>query len=51
MNSAMQYQIAKPIIDAVMKDAGLSNDGITGVSHALTGFLKKPDDAAGDAGR
>ena len=24
MNSALQYQIAKPIVDAVMKDAGLS---------------------------
>ena len=49
MNSAMQYQIAKPIIDAVMKDAGLSNDGITGVSHALSGFLKKSDAASGEA--
>jgi hypothetical protein len=46
MNSALQYQLAKPIVDAVMKDAGLSNDGITGVAHALTGLLKKPDDAA-----
>ncbi len=51
MNSAMQYQIAKPIIDAVMKDAGLSNDGITGVSHALSGFLKKSDDATGEASK
>ncbi len=40
MNSALQYQIAKPIVDAVMKDAGLSNDGITGISQALTGMLK-----------
>ena len=45
MNSALQYQLAKPIVDAVMKDAGLSNEGITGISHALAGFLKKPDDA------
>ncbi|HEY9028705.1 MAG TPA: flotillin domain-containing protein, partial [Burkholderiaceae bacterium] len=29
MNSALQYQIAKPIVDAVMQDAGLSNQGIT----------------------
>jgi uncharacterized membrane protein YqiK len=43
MNSALQYQLAKPIVDAVMKDAGLSNDGITGVAHALSGLLKKPD--------
>lgn len=46
MNSALQYQIAKPIVDAVMKDAGLSNDGITGISHALTGMLKGPVTAA-----
>ena len=39
MNSALQYQIAKPIVDAVMKDAGLSNDGITGVAHSLAGML------------
>ena len=42
MNSALQYQIAKPIVDAVMQDAGLSNEGITGMSHALTAMLKKP---------
>jgi uncharacterized membrane protein YqiK len=43
MNSAMQYQIAKPIVDAVMKDAGLSNEGITGMAQALSGMLKKPE--------
>lgn len=42
MNSALQYQIAKPIVDAVMKDAGLSNEGITGVAQALSGMLSKP---------
>ena len=40
MNSALQYQIGKPIIDAVMKDAGLNNEGITGISQALTGMLQ-----------
>ena len=40
MNSALQYQLAKPIVDAVMKDAGLSNEGITGISQALSGMLK-----------
>lgn len=39
MNSALQYQIAKPIVDAVMKDAGLANDGITGVAQALSHML------------
>ncbi len=42
MNSALQYQLAKPIVDAVMKDAGLSNEGITGVAQALSGMLNKP---------
>ncbi|WCM92942.1 SPFH domain-containing protein [Acidovorax sp. NCPPB 2350] len=39
MNSALQYQLAKPIVDAVMKDAGLSNAGITGVAQSLAGML------------
>jgi hypothetical protein len=26
----------------VMKDAGLSNEGITGVAQALSGMLNKP---------
>lgn len=40
MNSALQYQIAKPIVDAVMHDAGLSNQGITGVAQNLAAMLK-----------
>ena len=40
MNSALQYQIAKPIVDAVMQDAGLSNQGITGMAHNLAAMLK-----------
>lgn len=43
MNSALQYQLAKPIVDAVMKDAGLSNEGITGVASALSSMLHKPE--------
>lgn len=39
VNSALQYQIAKPIIDAVMKDAGLNNEGITGISESLAAML------------
>ena len=49
MNSALQYQLAKPIVDAVMKDAGLSNDGITGISQALSGMLQKPAAPSGAA--
>ncbi|WP_431050940.1 flotillin family protein [Roseateles sp. L2-2] len=46
MNSALQYQIAKPIVDAVMKDAGLSNEGITGVAQTLAGMLSPGNGAA-----
>ncbi|MBB4845823.1 putative membrane protein YqiK [Paucibacter oligotrophus] len=45
MNSALQYQIAKPIVDAVMKDAGLSNEGITGMAHKLADMLQAPAQA------
>lgn len=47
MNSALQYQLAKPIVDAVMKDAGLSNEGITGMAQTLSGMLDRPP-AGGD---
>lgn len=40
MNSALQYQLAKPIVDAVMKDAGLNNEGITGMTQSLAGMLR-----------
>lgn len=46
MNSALQYQIAKPIVDAVMHDAGLSNQGITGIAQNLAGLLKPASPAA-----
>ncbi|MCV2368616.1 flotillin family protein [Roseateles oligotrophus] len=46
MNSALQYQIAKPIVDAVMKDAGLSNEGITGMAHSLAAMLEHKPDAS-----
>ena len=48
MNSALQYQIAKPIVDAVMKDAGLSNEGITGMAQALSGMLERPAATTGE---
>lgn len=41
-NSALQYQLPKPIVDAVMKDAWLSNEGVTGVAQALSGMMRKP---------
>ncbi|WP_457421894.1 flotillin family protein [Roseateles sp. P5_E7] len=46
MNSALQYQVAKPIVDAVMHDAGLSNQGITGLAHNIATMLKPAAPAA-----
>ena len=40
MNSALQYQVAKPIVDAVMRDAGLSNQGITGLAQNVAAWLQ-----------
>ncbi|MBN8505897.1 MAG: flotillin family protein [Burkholderiales bacterium] len=40
MNSALQYQVAKPIVDAVMKDAGLANEGITGMAQAMAAMIQ-----------
>jgi len=40
MNSALQYQVAKPVMDAVLKDVGLSNQGITGLSQNLAQILE-----------
>lgn len=39
MNSALQYQVAKPIVDAIMKDAGLANPSLTGISQTVAGML------------
>jgi uncharacterized membrane protein YqiK len=35
VNSALNYQIAKPLIDSIMKDAGLGNTGLTGIAEQL----------------
>jgi uncharacterized membrane protein YqiK len=35
MNSALQYQVAKPIVDAIMKDAGLDNPSLSGIAHTV----------------
>jgi uncharacterized membrane protein YqiK len=48
MNSALQYQVAKPIVDAIMKDAGLANPSLTGISETVAQMLvpTKSSDAA-----
>jgi uncharacterized membrane protein YqiK len=39
MNSALQYQVAKPIVDAIMKDAGLANPSLTGMADSIARML------------
>lgn len=40
VNSALRYQVAKPLVDAIMKDAGLSNEGLTGIANSLAEMTK-----------
>jgi uncharacterized membrane protein YqiK len=39
MNSALQYQVAKPIVDAIMKDAGLANPSLTGIAQSVADII------------
>lgn len=39
VNSALQYQVAKPIVDAIMKDAGLNNPSLTGIAQTIAGMV------------
>jgi uncharacterized membrane protein YqiK len=41
VNSALHYQVAKPIVDAIMKDAGLKNPSLTGIAESVAGMLDK----------
>jgi uncharacterized membrane protein YqiK len=36
VNSALRYQVAKPLVDAIMKEAGLANGNLTGITQALS---------------
>jgi uncharacterized membrane protein YqiK len=42
VNSALRYQVAKPLVDAIMKDAGLSNEGLTGMAASIAQMVSKP---------
>ncbi|HEY4541868.1 MAG TPA: flotillin family protein [Noviherbaspirillum sp.] len=35
VNAALQYQVGKPVLDAIMKDAGLGNGSITSIAESL----------------
>lgn len=39
VNSALQYQVAKPIVDAIMKDAGLANPSLTGIAQSVAAMV------------
>jgi uncharacterized membrane protein YqiK len=47
MNSALQYQVAKPIVDAIMKDAGLANPSLTGMADSIAQMLVPNKPSAG----
>lgn len=36
VNSALNYQIAKPVVDAIMNDAGLGSGSLTSIAQALS---------------
>lgn len=36
VNSALNYQIAKPVVDAIMQDAGLGTGSLTSIAQALS---------------
>lgn len=46
VNSALQYQVAKPIVDAIMKDAGLANPSLTGIAETVAQMVSAPMSAA-----
>jgi uncharacterized membrane protein YqiK len=46
VNSALQYQVAKPIIDAIMKDAGLNNPSLTGIAESVAAMVAMPSKAS-----
>ncbi len=42
VNSALHYQVAKPIVDAIMKDAGLANPSLTGIAQTVADMVSMP---------
>lgn len=49
VNSALRYQVAKPLIDAIMKDAGLANGNLTGIAQSLADMAAPPRDIRPDS--
>jgi uncharacterized membrane protein YqiK len=49
VNSALQYQVAKPIVDAIMRDAGLANPSLTGIAQTVAAMVSSPSAAPAKA--
>lgn len=49
VNSALQYQVAKPIVDAIMRDAGLANPSLTGIAQTVAAMVSSPSAAPSKA--
>jgi uncharacterized membrane protein YqiK len=41
-NAALQYQVAKPLVEAIMRDAGLGSGNMSGINAALAALSQKP---------
>lgn len=50
VNSALNYQVAKPIVDAIMKDAGLNNPSLTGIAQSLASMVSTSPGNGQDTG-
>lgn len=50
VNSALNYQVAKPIVDAIMKDAGLNNPSLTGIAQSLASMVSTSPGTGQDTG-
>lgn len=51
VNAALQYQVAKPIVDAIMKDAGLNNPSLTGIAQTVASMVASQPQAGGHKGK
>ncbi|MDR2214959.1 MAG: hypothetical protein LBE59_03865 [Nevskiaceae bacterium] len=51
MNSALQYQVAKPIVDAIMKDAGLANPSLSGIAQTVAQMVAPSRDGGAGHGK
>lgn len=46
VNAALNYQVAQPLVKAIMNDAGLGNGSLTGIAETLAGMALPPAEPA-----